>query len=105
MQYCKDNFLELNVLKTKEMVIDYRKAKNIRNNKIIEFMNNKIEQVSNYTYLGVIFNDTLSWGDHIDSLMKKINSRFYCMRKMNSFKVRQEIMSIFYNSVICGVWT
>ncbi|KAJ8039095.1 hypothetical protein HOLleu_16712 [Holothuria leucospilota] len=28
----------------------------------------------------------------------------YCMRKLHSFYVSPEILSVFYNSVICSVW-
>ena len=102
IEYCDNNYLELNVSKTKEMVIDFRRNKKELDTIVIK--NIAVEQVSNYKYLGVVFDNALSWGDHVDYIMKKLNSRMYCLRKLNSFNVRNEILSIFYKSVICGVW-
>ena len=102
VRYCNENYLKLNIVKTKELIIDFRKNKNNADNVVIN--NTCVERVSTYKYLGVVFDDKLKWGDHIDSLMKKLNSRMYCLRKMNDFNVRSEILTMFYKSVICGVW-
>ena len=51
----------------------------------------------------MVLNDKLTWGDHVDVLVKKLNSRFYCLRKMALFDVRSEILEMFYNATICGV--
>ncbi|PIK56466.1 hypothetical protein BSL78_06629 [Apostichopus japonicus] len=64
----------------------------------------EVERVSSYKYLGVHLNDSLTWGDQVDALIKKLNSRLYCLNKMASFNVRTSIMDIFYNATICGVW-
>ena len=57
-----------------------------------------------YKYLGIVLNNTLSWGDHVDFLNKKFNSRRYCLRKLNSFHIRPEILNEFYKSTIVSVW-
>ena len=100
--YCDQNFLELNVNKTKEMVIDFRKSHVVSNEVIIK--GGVVERVDNYKYLGVLLDSRLSWHDHIDMLMKKLNSRMYCLRAMNRFNVQSKILAMFYKSVICGVW-
>ena len=63
-----------------------------------------VDRISSYTYLGVVLNNKLTWGDHVDVLIKKLNSRLYCIRKMSKFNVSTEILEMFYNTVICGVW-
>ena len=75
VQYCEDNYLELNVTKTKEMVIDFRKNSVILEPLIIKDC--VVERVSVYKYLGVMLNNELPWGDHVDQLIKKLNSRLY----------------------------
>ena len=43
-------------------------------------------------------------GDHVDALIKKLNSRLYFLRRMANFNIRSEILEMFYTSTICGVW-
>ena len=50
--YCKTNFLELNVKKTKEMIIDLRKSKALPDPIITN--DHTVERVSTYEYLGVM---------------------------------------------------
>ena len=102
VDYCDQNFLELNVSKTKEMIIDFRKSPPIPDPIVIK--GSDVERVSAYKYLGVIIDDALSWGNQIDNIVKKLNSRLFCLRKMARFEVKSEILKIFYLSTICGVW-
>ena len=39
----------------------------------------------------------------LNSVMKKINSRMYCMRKLRSFGVNSNMLVTFYNAVICSI--
>ena len=52
-----------------------------------------------------MFDDKLDWCDRFDYVMKKLNSHMYCLRKMNAFRVSNEIIVTFYLSAICGVWS
>ena len=100
--YCDENFLELNVNKTKEMLIDFRK-KSVPPD-LVRIKDSVVERVETYKYLGVYLESTLCWSVHIDSLIKKLNVRMYCLRKLSTFGVNRKILLMFYNSVICGVW-
>ena len=40
-----------------------------------------VARVDTYTYLGIVLNNKLTWGDHVDFIGKKLNSRMYCLRK------------------------
>ena len=92
--YCQDNFLELNVSKTQEMVIDFRTNKCIPDSIIIS--DSPVERVHSYKYLGVVINDKLSWSDNVDLVMSNLNSRLYCLWKLKSFYVERPILSLFY---------
>lgn len=100
--YCDKNFLELNVKKTKEMNIDFRRVKGQPREVVIK--ENPVEQVSSYKYLGVVIDDQLAWHEHIDYLVKRVNPRLYCLRRMSKFDIDSRILTIFYNSVICSVF-
>ena len=102
VEYCNTNFLQLNISKTKEMVIDFRHS--VLQPPPVFIDGVEVERVSSYKYLGVHLTDSLTWGDQVDALIKKLNSRLYCLRKMAIFKVRTDVMNMFYNATIYGVW-
>ena len=39
----------------------------------------------------------------MDCIVKKLNSRMYCLRKLTSFHIRPEILNVFYKSIIVSV--
>ena len=103
VDFCEQNFLELNVTKTKEMLIDFR-SKSIVPDPII-IKKTKIERVDTYKYLGLVIDNRLKFDAHVDSVVKKLNSRIYCLHKLDSFGVRNEILKTFYESIILSSWS
>ena len=62
VQWCNDNFLELNVEKTKDMITDFRskkKKKKTQSNSVV-IKRVDIDRVSTYEYLGVVFDSSLN---------------------------------------------
>ena len=102
VNHCDTNYLELNVSKTKEMVIDFRQARS--DPQPVDIKGSAVARVETYKYLGIVLNNKLSWGDHVDLIVKKLNSRMYCLRKLNSFHITPEILNVFYTSTIVSVW-
>ena len=101
--YCKTNFLESNVKKTEEMIIDFRKSKDLPDPIIIN--DHTVERVSTYQYLGVMLNNDLSWSNNTDYIMPKKNSRLHCLRKLKKINVNICILKFFYQLVIKSVFT
>ena len=102
VDYCDENFLLLNVSKTKELIIDFR-TKRVEPDTVI-IKGSGVERPDYYKYLGLVMDNRLSWHDHIDHICKKIRPRMYCLRKMKKFEVSPHILTMFYDSVIAGVW-
>uniref|UniRef100_UPI003AF4E3BD alkylated DNA repair protein domain-containing protein n=1 Tax=Thiolapillus sp. TaxID=2017437 RepID=UPI003AF4E3BD len=98
---CDKNYLYLNVSKTKEMCIDFRK--NQRCPKPVYIKGEAVERVETYKYLGVVFDSKLNWKENINSVLKKVNTRMYCLRKLRSFGVNSGMLVTFYNAVICSI--
>ena len=69
VSWCDQNYLELNVGKTKEMIIDFRKVKPVHDSIIIKGEN--VEKVERYRYLGVVIDEKLSWTENTDEIIKK----------------------------------
>ena len=62
-----------------------------------------VERVDTDKYLGVVFDNKLNWKENINSVLKKVNSRMYCMRKLRSFGVKSDMLVTFYNTIICSI--
>ena len=67
--WCDNSYLNLNVTKTKQMIVDFSRQKHSPRKTIIH--NNEAEIVSKYKYLGTIFDDTLKWDDNTEEIVKK----------------------------------
>ncbi|KAJ8047999.1 hypothetical protein HOLleu_00144 [Holothuria leucospilota] len=70
----------------------------------VQIKDSVVDRIHTYKYLGIVINDTLTWGDHVDIVIKRLNSRLYCLRKLANFDVHPEILSMFYCSIISGVF-
>ena len=102
VNWCDKNYLYLNVFKTKEMCIDFRK--NQRCPKPV-YIKGEVDRVETYKYLGVVFDSKLNWKENINSVLKKVNSIMYCMRNLGPFGVNSDIIVTFHNAVICSIIT
>ena len=62
-----------------------------------------MERVETYKYSGVVFDSKLNWKENINSVLKKMNSRMYCLRKLRSFGINSGMLVTFYNAVISNI--
>ena len=85
------------------MIIDFRKSKALPDPIIIN--DHTVERARTYKYLGVMLNNDLSWSSNSDSIISKLNSRLYCLRKLKKFNVNICILKNFYQLVIKSVFT
>ena len=58
-----------------------------------------VEQVEKYCYLGLLLDNKLAWPKELnknnnktDEIIKIVHSRLFCLRKLRSFRVREDIM-------------
>ena len=96
--WCDAHFLSLNLLKTKEMIIDFRTKNNSHENVIIKCK--EISTTDIYKYLGVTIDKNLNWHEQGSCVINKINQRLYFIRKLNSFNINRNIISLFYSSTM-----
>ena len=96
--WCDENFLMLNVTKTKELIWDYRNDPPEKTP--VRINNVAVEQAKSYKYLGLIIDNKLSFSEHIKVVMKKVNKRMYFVRTMKKLRVDPNIVALFFNSTI-----
>ena len=103
-KWCRENFLDLNVKKTKEMVIDFRTASRTEiPNLFIE--GSQVERVEQYKYLGTIIDDKLNFDSNTLAIQKKCQPRLYCIKKLRVLGVNERVLGNFYRSFIESILT
>ena len=67
--WCQDNNLSLNVIKTKEMIVDYRKKRTEHAPILIDGA--AVEQVESLKFLGVHITNKLTWSKPTKTVVKR----------------------------------
>ena len=93
VRWCARNYLVLNVSKTKEIVVDFRKSKSVPSTHIVN--NSEVEIVDSFKFLGIHITSNLSW-----SCVKKGQQRLYFLCCLKKFHMKPEILVNFYRSII-----
>ena len=96
-------FLNINVAKTKEMCIDFRRNPAVISPVVMD--NQPVELVQQYKYLGTVIDSKLCFESHVDAVCKKAHQRMYFLRKLRSFNVDTVFMKMFYSCFIESVLT
>ena len=86
----RDNNLSLNVIKTKEMIVDYRK----RRTKHAPILINGavVEQVENFKFLGVHITNKLTWSKHTKTVVKRARQNLFPLRRLKRFDMGPQIL-------------
>ncbi len=99
--WCQDNCLSLNVSKTKELIVDFRK-RHLRPYTPLMISGTPVERVSSFKNLGVNISEDLTWTTRIQTQVKKARQRLYHLRK---FRVSPTTLKTFYSGTIESVLT
>ncbi|KAK3538300.1 hypothetical protein QTP70_035259, partial [Hemibagrus guttatus] len=92
--------LELNMLKTVEMIVDFRR--NPPALPPLTVMDSTVAAVESFKFLGTTISQDLKWDIQIDSIVKKAQQRFF-LRQLKKFNLPQAQMTQFYSAVIVSV--
>ncbi len=99
-KWCQENHLSLNIDKTKELVVDYRRQS--REHTPITIDKTPVERVSSFKFLGVHITEDLTWSAHTDAVLKKAHQRLFFLRRLSEvWNEPPEILRSFY-TLHCG---
>ncbi len=96
-KWCQENHLSLNIDKTKELVVDYRRQS--RKHTPITIDKTPVERVSSFKFLCVHITEDLTWSAHTDAVLKKAHQRLFFLRRLRKFGTSPRILRSFYTCI------
>ncbi|XP_056281146.1 tubulin--tyrosine ligase-like protein 12 [Pseudoliparis swirei] len=96
--WCSQNNLELNALKTVEMVVDFRR--NAAPPAPLILCDSPVDAVESYRFLGSIISQDLKWELNIGSITKKAQQRMFFLRQLRKFNLPGRMMVQFYTAIV-----
>ena len=101
--WCQVNNLSLNVIKTKEMIVDYRK-KRTQHAPILSD-GAAVEQVESFKFLGVHITNKLTWSKYNKTVVKRAQQNIFLLRRLKRFGMGPQILKRFYSCTIESILT
>jgi hypothetical protein len=97
------NLLTINTSKCKFMV--FGSTRKLNNIETVDIYINRstLDRTDKFKYLGIIFNQSLTWHDHVDYLVKKINQRIGLMKRVKHLLPISARITL-YNSLIAPLF-
>ncbi len=102
-EWCGANNLSLNVEKTKEVVMDFRR--NSVDHPPLTIDSSTVERVSSAKFLGVHITEDLTWTTNTKSISKKAQQRLHFLRRLKRASLPPPILTTFYRGTIESVLT
>lgn len=84
LEYFKSNVLSMNLKKTKYMLI-HSPRRRIPHHDPVVVQGQVLDEVTEYIFLGLVIDSTLSWKPHVEMLKKKVSSLCGILRKVSAF--------------------
>ena len=101
--WCSENNLTLNVLKTKELIMDFRRIRQDHTPLLIN--GEQVETVTTFRFLGTHIAADHSWTHNTGMLVKKAQQRLYFLRVLKKNNLHTKLLLAFYHSSIESVLT
>ncbi|KAI4882102.1 hypothetical protein NFI96_000102 [Prochilodus magdalenae] len=99
----KLNNLSLNVNKTKELIVDFRKQEGVHTP--ITINGAAVERVSSFKFLGVHITEELTWTEHTTRVVKKAQQRLFFLTRLKRFGMDTRILRTFYTCTVESILT
>ncbi len=103
-EWCGTNNLSLNVGKTKEVVLDFRRRNSV-DQPPLTIDSSTVERVSSTKFLGVHITEDLTWTTNTMSLSKKAQQHLHFLCRLKRASLPPPILNTFYRGTIESVLT
>ena len=102
ISWCNDNNMELNVNKTKEIIVDFRRKTPSPSSPLM-IDGRTVEIIQHFKFLGSTISSNLKWELSVVNIVKTAQQRLYFLRRLRSFGLTTQVMLNFYRAVIESV--
>ncbi|KAK3539718.1 hypothetical protein QTP70_012048 [Hemibagrus guttatus] len=99
--WCKANNLSLNVDKTKEMVVDFRRAQS--DHSLLFIDGSPVEIIKSTKFLGVRLVENFTWSLNTSSITKKAQQHLYFLWRLRKARLPPPILTMYYRGTIESV--
>ena len=96
--WCKENDIHINPAKTKYMIFSTQEIKSAHIDLLVG--NTPVEQVSIFSYLGVILDQHLTFEPHAKYTINRIASKVYQLRKPKKFLTNKAALLVYKNMIL-----
>lgn len=103
VKWCESYNLILNISKTKELVVDFRRSPSPLSTLSINGV--EVERVTSFQFLGTTIQESLSWELNTNFKISKAHQRLHFLQQLKKFRVSRVAMTHFYRSTIESVLT
>uniref|UniRef100_A0A8C9SXC6 Reverse transcriptase domain-containing protein n=1 Tax=Scleropages formosus TaxID=113540 RepID=A0A8C9SXC6_SCLFO len=102
-EWCPDNNLSLNVSKTKELVIDFRKQDTAH--APIYIGGEIVERVNSFRFLGITLTAKLTWTEHTATTIKKAHQHLHFLMVLKKARISTTVLTTFYRCAVESILT
>ena len=102
-RWCSENNLTLNILKTKELIMYFRKHR--QNYTTLLINGERVETVTTFKFLGTHISADHSCTSNIRALVKKAQQRLHFLRVLRKNNLDTKLLLVFYHSSVKSVLT
>src|SRR4029434_5829930 len=102
--WCQDHNLSLNIIKTKKIIVDYRRWQE-EEHAPLHINGSKVEKVSCFRFLGVNISNDLIWSAHTDKVVKEARKRLFFLKRLKKLGMDSVILTNFYRCTIESILT
>ena len=107
--WCRENYVKLNAKKCVTFQVSFNRA--IVPQAEIRLSDENLEQVNETKILGVIVQDNLKWGAHVENIVSRASSRLFMLRTLKAFSCPiEDLVTVFTGFIrpvleyACPVW-
>ena len=101
IEWSRENRVQLNADKCKELRISFAKEQRVFDAVIIE--GKELELVASTKLLGLTITNDLTWNDHVTEITKKASKRFYFLTQLKRARVPKQDLALFYVACVRSV--
>jgi hypothetical protein len=109
--WCHENGMQISSTKTKEMLIYFGKKYPLNAVPNLLINDTTIERVTCFKLLGIYYNDTLTWSNHVSYIVSKACKRTFCIYQLVRAGINCKDIITVYCSIIrseldhcCQIW-